>query len=192
MVKIDKIAYIQTGLVATRKKATSKDSDFFKYKMLSLKSFEPSGKLITNELEWFKSNEELEGKYLTHLGDIVIRLTAPYTAICINKSETELLVPSNFAIIRIEDNSFLPEYVSMFLNSEKMENEFKRSSVSTTIPLIKTSYLREVEIPEKKLEMQKKLLKFNDLQKKEIILVNNIIKEKLKLAQARIKKILEE
>jgi len=186
------ISEVQTGLVLVRKRADAKDEGVHKYRMLTLKSFDPKGWLNEGELDMFFSKEKLENKYLTNKGDVIIRLTIPYTAICINDSQEGLVIPSNFAIIRLTGQQFIPEFVALFLNSEIIEKKFFKSSISTTIPLIKTKHLREIDIPEKTLEIQKKIVELNQLQMKEKMLLSCLMKEKEKLAKASINKIIIE
>ncbi|MBU4077624.1 MAG: hypothetical protein KKI06_13140 [Euryarchaeota archaeon] len=186
------ISEVQTGLVLVRKRADAKDKDSHKYYMLTLKSFEPQGVLNEHELDIFFSKEKLEKKYLTNKGDVIIRLTTPYTAICINDMQEGLVIPSNFAIIRLKEQKFIPEFIALFLNSEIIGKKFFKSAISTTIPLIKTTHLRDVDIPEKTLEMQKKIVELNQLQVKEKILMSHLMEEKDKLAKATINKIIME
>ena len=183
---------VQTGLVLVRKRADAIDKDAHKYRMLTLKSFEPQGWVNEGELNVFFSKEKLENKYLTIKGDVIIRLTTPYTAICINDNQEGLVIPSNFAIIRLKGQIFIPEFVALFLNSEIIEKKFFKSSISTTIPLIKTKHLRDVDIPEKPLAIQKKIVELNQLQIKEKMLLSSLMKEKEKLAKASINKIIIE
>lgn len=186
------ISEVQTGLVLVRKRADANYKDANKYHMLTLKSFEPHGVLNEHELDVFFSKEKLENKYLTNKGDVIIRLTAPYTAICINDMQEGLVIPSNFAIIRLKEQKFIPEFIALFLNSEIIGKKFFKSAISTTIPLIKTTHLRDVDIPEKTLEMQKKIVELNQLQVKEKILLSHLMEEKDKLAKASINKIIME
>ncbi|MCK4491988.1 MAG: hypothetical protein KAU03_05145, partial [Candidatus Altiarchaeales archaeon] len=85
--KLINMSEVQTGLVLVRKKADASDKDANKYNVLTLKSFEPRGWLNERELNVFLSKEKLENKYLTKKGDIIIRLTTPYTAICMNDKQ---------------------------------------------------------------------------------------------------------
>lgn len=190
--KIINISEVQTGLVLVRKRADAKDKDAHKYSMLTLKSFDPKGRLNEDNLDGFFSKEKLENKYLTNKGDVIIRLTSPYTAICIDTKQEGLVIPSNFAIIRLKEQNFIPKFVALFLNSEIIEKQFFKSSISTTIPLIKTAHLREIDIPEKTLEMQKKIVELNKFQVKEKILLSHLMEEKEKFAKASINKIIME
>ena len=189
--KLEKISNIQTGLVLARKRASVMDKKVNNYKMLTLRSFENSGWINLSNLDLFTTTEIIEDKYLTKKGDIVIRLTAPYTAVSIS-SETELLIPSNFAVIRILNSEFIPEFIALILNSKTIEKEFYQSSISTTIPLIKTSHLRNVNIIEKLLTIQKKIVNLYELQKKEGILLNKLLKQTTKLADLSLNRIITE
>ena len=160
--------------------------------MLTLKSFEPRGWVNESVLDVFFSKEKLENKYLTNKGDIIIRLTTPYTAICINDKQEGLVIPSNFAIIRLKEQIYIPEFVALFLNSEIVEKKFFKSSISTTIPLIKTKHLREIDISDIPLAVQQKIVELNQLQVKEKILLSCLMKEKDKFAKASINKIIME
>ena len=190
--KLINISEMQTGLVLVRKRADAKDQDTHKYRILTLKSFESQGWINEGETDMFFSKEKLENKYLTNKGDIIIRLTIPYTAICINESQEGLVIPSNFAIIRLIGQNFIPEFVALFLNSEIIEKQFFKSSISTTIPLIKITHLRNVDVPEKTLDIQKKIVELNQLQVKEKRLLSRLMEEKGKLAKASINKIIIE
>lgn len=190
--KLINMSEVQTGLVLVRKRADAIDKDAHKYRMLTLKSFEPHGWVNEGELDVFFSKEKLENKYLTNKGDIIIRLTTPYTAICMNDKQEGLAIPSNFAIIRLKEQIYLPEFVALFLNSEIIEKKFFKSSIGTTIPLIKTKHLREIDISDVPLATQKKIVELNQLQVKEKILLSCLMKEKDKLAKASINKIIME
>lgn len=190
--KLINMSEVQTGLVLVRKRADAKDKDVYTYRMLTLKSFEPRGWVNEGELDVFFSKEKLENKYLTNKGDIIIRLTTPYTAICINDKQEGLVIPSNFAIIRLKEQIYIPEFVALFLNSEIIEKKFFKSSISTTIPLIKTKHLREIDISDIPLTVQQKIVELNQLQVEEKILLSCLMKEKDKLAKASINKIIME
>ena len=190
--KLINMSEVQTGLVLVRKRADAIDKDAYKYRMLTLKSFEPHGWINEGELDVFFSKEKLENKYLTNKGDIIIRLTTPYTAICINDKQEGLVIPSNFAIIRLKEQIYIPEFVALFLNSEIIEKKFFKSSISTTIPLIKTKHLREIDISDIPLAVQQKIVELNQLQVKEKMLLSCLMKEKDKLAKASINTIIME
>ncbi|MFH1127609.1 MAG: hypothetical protein V1718_05870 [archaeon] len=190
--KLKNMSEVQSGLVLVRKRADANQKDAYKYNMLTLKSFEPQGRLNEDKLDMFFSKEKLENKYLTSKGDVIIRLTAPYTAICVTDKQEGLVIPSNFAIIRLKEQKFMPEFVALFLNSDIIEKRFFKSSIGATIPLIKTAHLKDLDIAEKPLAIQNSVVELNHLYVKEKMLLSELMSEKEMLVEASINKIIME
>lgn len=187
--KLNQIADIRTGLVLSRKKAESKN-DIFKYKVLTLKSFIQDGILDTNALEVFESVEELSSEYLTHLNDVVIRLSEPNTAIYISENDEGCVIPSQFCVIRPRVDRLLPEYLSIYLNSKFAKKEISKYQLGSTIPTIQLGFLKELVIKQIDIDTQKRVIEFNKLYLKEKKLLNQLIEEKEKLYSGLIDKIL--
>ena len=117
--KLQDVATIRTGVVTSRKKLTNFENSENKYVLLTLRCVSPLGYLDLQYAEEFYASEELKMEYLTQRNDILIRLSAPYTAILITKDEwCGCLVPSHFAIIRCNEDRVLPEYLLWFLRRE--------------------------------------------------------------------------
>lgn len=189
-IKISDIGDITTGLVVKRKEAELSEYAVKKYKMLTLKSFEQDGWLNTDELEIFQSVEELDKKYLTQKGDVIIRLSYPHTAIFIDKEHEEFVISSLFAIIRLSVEYLLPEYLSIYLNSERMRGIYAKSAIGSAIQVIKTSMLKQITVKFPDLERQKKIIELNRLMIKEKILLTRLIEEKIKYNKEAINKLI--
>lgn len=189
-VKLGDIASIGSGLVVKRKQAMQEDEVVKEYQMITLKSFDPGGWLNTKELELFESTEILDQKYLTQVGDIIIRLSSPNTAISISEEIAGCLVPSLFAIVRCDVEDVLPEYLGIYLNSENIKKVYSRSAVGTSIQIIKTSMLRELQIPVQAVEKQRQIVEVNNLIMKEKLLLQHLVEEKNKYHDAIMKKLL--
>lgn len=183
------ISTIYTGLVMARKKATSAMGEGVRYKALTLKSFEVGGWLNDYALDDFVSDDKLDEKYITKKGDVIIRLSAPYTSVYIAENHKGLVIPSNFAIIRIRDPSFKSEFVSVLLNLEQVSKKLRQSAFGTTIPLIKTSSLKELEINQLPEDTQVKVAELNQLQIQEKKLLTALVDEKHKLMKSTLNKI---
>lgn len=179
-IKISDIGSITTGLVVKRKEAESPVHTVKSYKMLTLKSFEPDGWLNTEELEVFQSAVELDDKYLTRKGDVIIRLSYPHTAIVIGKEQEGYLIPSLFVIVRLDIDYLNPEYLSIYLNSENMKRFYAKRAIGSAIQIIKTSMLKEIIVSFPEMEKQKKIVEFNRLIIKEKILLTRLMEEKTK------------
>lgn len=189
-VKLGDIASIGSGLVVKRKQAMQEDEVVKEYQMITLKSFDPGGWLNTEELELFESTEILDQKYLTRVGDIIIRLSSPNTAITISEEIAGYLVPSLFAIVRCDVEDVLPGYLGIYLNSENIKKVYSRSAVGTAIQIIKTSMLRELQIPIQSVEKQRQIVEVNNLIMKEKLLLQHLVEEKNKYHDVIMKKLL--
>lgn len=177
-VKLGDIADIITGLVVKRKEAAKGYDLYSEYKLLTLKSINQNGWFIEENLEKFKSLEEIDQKYLTSAGDVIVRMSYPYTSISISKKQENMVVPSLFVIVRTTNKSLLPEYISLYLNSDKMKKQYSKESSGSVIQTLKTSSFKNLEIPFLELNFQEKAIQLNDLMKKEKILLLELMEQK--------------
>lgn len=86
----------------------------------------------------------------------------------------ESTASSTFFIIRITDNSVIPEYLSWYLNQKPAQDYFKSQSTGTFIPSINKMQLGELAISIPTLEIQSKIMKIDSLREKEKELLNTI------------------
>jgi restriction endonuclease S subunit len=183
IVKLGDISSITTGQVIKRKEARPGDVDAIQYRILTLKSFDEDGYLVKEELDSFKASEEIESKYITSKGDIVVRLSMPFTTITIDKESEGILIPSLFVVIRINSNDILPSYLSLYLNSNKMKKQYMREARGTAIQILKTSAFKEFEIMLPDMSMQEQTVALNELMMREKRLLQLLIKENNKRNQ---------
>src|SRR5690625_1359370 len=99
-------------MILSRKRARNNLEIKKHYKVLSLNNIEPHGYFNEAELEKFPSNEILPKHYFTQVGDILIRLNEPYTAVCIQEHQTCVLILSYFVSIDLTNKKYLLEYVN--------------------------------------------------------------------------------
>ena len=62
--KVGDVASLRTGLVLSRKQASVNDEKYINYKQLTLKSISSEGVIISENIENFKSKEQLKEDYL--------------------------------------------------------------------------------------------------------------------------------
>lgn len=177
IIKLGDIAEVSTGLVVKRKEAASLELAKKTYKMLTLKSFATEGWLNESDLDSFYSVEFLEDKYLTQEGDIIVRLSSPYTAIVADNSHSEYLIPSLFAVIRLTTETILPEFLAFYLNSPQMKKEYVKSSSGSAIQTLKISDFKELEIKLLPLEEQKKAVDVYSILKREKELLLKLLEQ---------------
>lgn len=190
IVKLGDISSITTGQVIKRKEARPGDVDAIQYRILTLKSFDEDGYLVKEELDSFKASEKIESKYITSKGDIVVRLSMPFTTITIDKESEGILIPSLFVAIRVNCNDILPSYLSLYLNSNKMKKQYIKEARGSAIQILKTSAFKEFEIMIPDMSTQEQSVTLNELMMREKRLLQLLIKENNKRNQIILEKMI--
>lgn len=174
--KLGTVATIRSGLVLSRK--LSRELSPFRYPLLNLRAIHPDGYILSDSLEVFYATEPLRQEYLTQQGDIIIRLSIPYTAILIDSGMVGMVVSSNFAIIRLNQGYILPEYLLWLLNTADTKKKIYENSSSNMLSAVRPTFFAELEILPLTLADQEKVAKLNLLAKKEIRLLKKLADEK--------------
>lgn len=177
---LEDIATIRTGVVATRKKADNTDSVVREYNLLNLKCAAPDGYLDTQYAEVFPANELLKSEFLTQMDDIIVRLSTPYTAILINKEEwCDYLVPSHFAIIRVDKTVAEPEYILWLLKRDSTKQQILQNiSGSGAFGTINSRFFNTLTVRNLPLEKQRVIGQMQILAEKEQELLHRLAIQK--------------
>ena len=176
--KLGNMALVRSGLVLGRKQAREKTE--YRYPLLNLKSIHPSGCIDTSLCETFDAVEPLNPEYLTHTGDVVIRLTAPYTAVLITEGLEGYVIPSSFVVVRANKNLLLPEYLFWLINSQSVKRQISESEVRTILGSVKPRYFADYEMDAFPLSHQRVLAELNELAHRETRLLAELAAEKEK------------
>ena len=134
-----------------------------------------------NKTDIYEARESLKEEYLSRQGDIVVRLTAPYTAVLIDGTTAGMVISSNFVVIRIEDKRLLPEYLFWLLNTQKVKRRIYENTTSNMLGAVKAKFLMDFELMVLPAEEQYKIAQLNLLAKKERRLLKELAVEKEKL-----------
>lgn len=177
-------AEIRSGLLLSRKMAKTENKSVKTYKQLTLKSINSNGTIDKTLLESFFSNEILSPSYLTHKGDVVVRLTEPYTAVCINEEMENLVIPSHFIAIRPNEKILDPDYLAWLLNNDSTKMQLKKKESGIALSLIKRSNYEELIIETIPLDKQQIIAEINKSAIRESELLIKLAEEKIKLAKA--------
>ena len=145
---IGEVAVVRTGLVTARKKKDASSLRTFEYRLLNLKCIANEGYIEKAYIEPYELSEELKEVYLTRMGDILIRLSAPYTVVMIDQPDLcGIVVPSHFAIIRVDKRYAVPEYVFWSLRRDKNRiTMMQNSSGSTAFGTISSGLIANLNI----------------------------------------------
>lgn len=191
MQRLGELCKISSGLVFKRKEAPP-DVSGYEYKLINLKSIQDSGTINRDLIDDFTSIEEIPNKYIAQKGDVIIRLSSPFTAACVDKGVEGSIITSLFAILRLNDPCILPKYLSLVLNSEMMQRQYSREARGSALQMIRTSALKNYMISIPSVDTQEKMIKINQLALKEINLLMQLSEEKKLYNKLLMSKLMEE
>lgn len=177
--KLSNVATVRSGLVLSRKQAREQSvASNIRYPLLTLRSFNPKGYIDTSELDVFDASEPLAPEYLSHIGDVIVRLSAPYTAVLIDCNTEGMVISSNFVIIRTDSQELLPEYLFWLLNTQKVKRAIFENTGSNMLGAIKAGYFSEFDITPLPLCQQQQIAAVHELSLKEASLLRQLADEK--------------
>ena len=174
--KLGNIATVRSGLVLSRKQA--REPSNIRYPLLNLRSINPGGYIEADQLDVFDAAEYLSPEYLSQVGDVIVRLTAPYTAILIDKVTAGMVISSNFVIIRADRRELLPEYLFWLINTPKVKRSIYENTSSNMLGAIKAKYFSDFEVPFLPIAKQQQIAAINELALKEAKLLRQLADEK--------------
>ena len=177
-VRLGELASIRSGLVLSRKQV--KENGAFCYPALNMRSMDVHGHIDLEQLDRVETKEQLKPEYFTRRGDIVVKISTPYTSTLIDESTAGILIPSNFLIIRTQPGKLLPEYFYWLLNTTRIKNDLGRNSNGSVIGSVKAAYFSDLDIVPLPLEKQEKIAKLDRLAKREAELLRRLADEKEK------------
>ena len=189
---IGKHSNICTGLILSRKK-TDQENAGCRYAVVTLRSQRNNGSLDENEFSEFYSEGKIDARYIAREGDVLLRTTFPYTATFISRGLEGTVIPSNFCIIRAQiKGSLAPEFLSIYLNSDKAKKHFQSVEYASTINSIKIDDIRLLRIPDLSIEKQMQIIEIHRLKSYETMLFDRLLAEKEKLYKTVINSIMKE
>jgi len=186
------LAEVMVGLVLKRKEADPTTSNIKHYKSLTLKSLNAEGWIDKDQLDNYKSNEDLDERYLALEGDVLMKLTPPYTAVAIDKEIQGSVVPAQFIIIRIKDKRIIPGYLAFYLNANDVKREIVLDATGSSVAMLKTATIRELKIPILEMKKQRNIAEVSRLMVHERQLMSKLAETKEKYYQALTKSLIKE
>ena len=183
--KLGECAVVRTGLVFSRKEAPPGESRHI-YRALNLKNVAEDGRILLAEVENYYASEALKEEYFTRGGDVLLRLSAPYTAVLITEKEAGLLVPSHFAIIRT-DKAVDPHYLHWRLTKNR-KRFYKIASGGAMMGTISSGYIAEMAFEPPEMGQQRKIGELLKLANREQQLLSLLRAKKKQLIDAALKK----
>lgn len=185
--KLGDNAKIRTGLVLSRKEATV-ETGFHQYTALTLKALSNRGDIDREAVELFNAVEALKQEHLTHKGDVLLRLSAPYTAALILEENEGLLISSHFAIIRVSQRKIDPYYLHWWLTQNR-KMFYMLASGATMMGTISSGCINDMEFTPLPITKQRQMAEILRLSYREQKLLTQLITKKTLLVNATLKQI---
>lgn len=154
--KLKEIAEIRIGRV-TRKnsEALLDNSSLIAYKVLTVAGINDNfGEINPDKLDDYFSTDAINSEHLCKKNDLVVRLSHPNTCIIVDENCDNLLISNLFAVIRLINNEFIPEYIWMLINNGLLKPIAKTKGLIATV---NKSQLEEVEINPISIDKQQQL-----------------------------------
>lgn len=189
--KISDLADVQGGMVLSRKEAKNQKESAFEYSRLTLRAFDKNGNINRSELEIFHACENLENALFTEVGDVVIRLVSPMYPAYIELGFENILVPSQFAILRVKDCArVMPEYLRLCLTQKSVEERILSLESGTAQKTVKIKTVLDLEIPLQPLHIQQQAVQIDLLSRKRECMCRELIENERILTKHLIEKMI--
>ena len=174
--KLQDLASVRSGLVLSRKQ--TKEPVGYPYRSINLRAIQPDASINLSEVDVYQAKEPLKPEYLSQIGDIIVRLTAPYTAVLVDETTEGMVISSNFVVIRIESEKLLPEYLFWLLNTQSVKRDIYENATSNMLGAVNAKFLAEIEIALLPIAEQHKLAQLYLTSRREIRLLRELAEEK--------------
>lgn len=189
--KISDLADVQGGMVLSRKEAKNQEDNSFEYSRLTLRAFDENGNINRSELEIFYACESLENALFTKVGDVVVRLVSPMYPAYIEPGYENILVPSQFAVLRVKDSmEIMPEYLRLCLAQKSVQERILSLESGTAQKTVKIKTVLDLEILLQPLQIQQEAVQIDRLSRKRECMYHELIENERILTEHLIEKII--
>lgn len=176
--KLGEVAEVRTGAVLTRIR-TEDDAVKNSFKLINLKCVTDQGNIVFSNIEEIELPTTLKEEVFAREGDIIVKLSSPYSAAIIGQEEIGCLIPSHFAIIRAQRTKLYPPFLLWFINSDYVKKKIlQNNSGSSAFGTISSGFFDSLEIKEISMEKQRLLGDYILLSLKEKMLLEQLLNKK--------------
>lgn len=122
--------------------------------------------------------------------DVLLSSRGIFRAGVFNMETKNTIAASSLFVLRIKNNNVLPQYLSIYLNSEAGQNSIQKILTGSTIKTILRGALEDLSIPIPPLAIQKMIIDIKDNWRKRAKLLNRKIDLDKNIANGTIKQLL--
>ena len=182
--KLNSLAEIKSGYTFRERVVSVESGDVFVIQPKDLSDFSYSKMARIN----LSKNMQ---KHLLEKGNVLLSNRGTFEAMTYD-GQYPVIGSGGFFVIQVNDNRLIPEYLSLFLNSDLAQRTFSRLQESMTIPALTRTQLADIEVPIPPIKEQQKLIEFERLQKKEHDLMERLVSLKEQRFNAIIKGVIND
>ena len=187
MKKLEGVAEVMVGQIMTR--VASKDGEGEEVRVIVPGAVE-EGYLAEESLGTNKLFKEMDSKFYTKAGDLVMKLTADYDVSMIKEGQEGLAISSFICVIR--PKGIDAGYLCAVLNSRSVKAKLAKTAEAAIRPMIKVSDIRSLEIPILSKKEQEELGNAYMLSKEKIMILKELIDTEKEVMSAVIDKMVKE
>ncbi len=110
--------------------------------------------------------ENYRSKAIVKKNDVVVSSRGSFRAGLVKLENKNIIASSSVYIIRLKNKNIKPEYLAIYLNSTEGQKQLVESSTGVTIKSIRKNDLENIKITLPDLEVQEKIIKIYDTNKK--------------------------
>lgn len=155
----DVAGFINVGQILPRVEAKEGDNMELlpQVRILQPKAIQ-QGRVELDEISTIRVKQAVQLRKVTMAGDIIMKLSTPYDTAFIAEESEGLVFTSFCAVIRdIKRDQLDPAFLVAYLNMDYTKEMLRLKSAATSLPIVKISDIRELEIPDISLQKQKLL-----------------------------------
>ena len=146
--RLDSLCNVISGQIISRLKTKSGEtSSAIKSARILMPKAIRDGGVIHDDLDKAQLSKDPSLNFLTKEGDIIFKLSSPYGAAYIDKTEEGLLVPS-FCCRLTEIKDVDPFFLLAYLNSKAAMHQYEVACGGAVVAILKINSVRTLEIPD--------------------------------------------
>jgi len=160
-----------------------------KMQVLLAKNINEDGTVAYSELTKINLDPPRTNAFVSK-SDVLLSSRGVFRSGVFDKEAKDIIAASSMFILRIADKNILPEYLSIYLNSEIGQNGIKKILTGSTIKTILRRTLEKLEVPVPSLAVQEQIVAISSNWNKREKLLNQKINLSKNIAEGAIKQLL--
>lgn len=179
--KLGHIADIQIGYLLRGRLENDPQGS---HAIIQMRDVDVNGMVDMTTLTCFTPERDLQ-RYAVRAGTVLFQSRGrANVAFVIGDAPDNVIASNHFFIVRLDSSKLLPDYLAWYLNSSSTQNLLRYFTQGTTTMLISITDFKEFEIDVPPLDVQQKIVRIDELRRKEELLMNKLTTRREKLIES--------